>query len=186
MCAAADAASFRPAQIGATFHPLSFDAAQASAFPAAADAASYALSVDAVQASAAAYYAAYSNAAQASVASYPPFFDATQPSVIPYPTSLTAAHWQADVGVQADPAAVDYYGIPEDAKIISTKDDEQVDFVAEATANAPITLKDMVVEDGKDIEIIETKSLPTRSSDAQSWKSNKKEDGDVTDGSAPC
>ena len=194
MCAAADAASFRQSE--ATFHPFSFDAAEASGVSSssdAADAAAYASSFDNAQpsaaasafshADAAAYFTASYNAAQASVA-YPPSFDTTKANVVPYPTSLSASHSQADVGVQANPTAVDYHGIPEDAKLISTKDDEQVDFVAEATANAPITPKAIVVDDGKDIEMIETKSLPTRSSEAQSSNLNKKEDGD--DESAPC
>jgi hypothetical protein len=148
--AAGDATSFDPAQIDAAFHPLSFDAAQATS----------------------------STAAQASVSSYLPSFDATKASVMPYPTSLTAAQCQADAVIQANPTAVDNYGIPEDVKMILTKDDEQVDFVAGATANVLITPKAMVVDDGKDVELIENKS------EAQSLKSNKKEDGD--DESAPC
>ena len=164
---AAYVASFDPAQVDAAFHPLSHDAAQASAV-------SYPTSSSAADASA---YATSSNAAQASVASYLPSFDATQAGAIPYPTFFTAA--QVDAAVQANPTAADYYGIPEDERMILTRGDEQVDFVAEATANDPITPNAMVVDDGKDIEMVETKSLPTRSCEAQNSRSNKKEDGDV-------
>jgi hypothetical protein len=137
--AAYAAASFDAAQVHAAFHLLSSDAAQASAvsYPtssAAANAASYPPSFDADQAGAVAYPAS-SNAARASVASYPPSFDATQASAIPYPTLVSAA--QANAAVQANPTIADYYGIPEDAKMILTRGDEQVDFVAEATTNVP-------------------------------------------------
>ena len=156
--AAADAASFDPVDVA--FHPLSFDAAQASAvsYPTSSAAAS-------------------SNAAQASVAFYPTSFDATQASAIPYPTFFTAS--RADAAVQANPAAADYYGVPEDAKIIRTRCDAQVDFVAEATVNGPITPNAMVIDDGRDIETVETKSLPTHSREAQNSRSNKKEEGDI-------
>ena len=206
---AAHAASFDPAQLYATFDPLSSDAAQVNPVPyptssAAAGAASYPLSFDAAQADAAPYaassnaaqasaasyppsfdaaeadaaaYATSSNAAQASVASYPPSFDATQASAIPQPTFFTSA--QVDTAVQAIPTAADYYGIPEDAKMILTaRGDEQVDFVTEATANAPIGPNAMVIDDGKDIEMVEStgKSLPTHSCGAQSSRSNRKDD----------
>jgi hypothetical protein len=231
--AAADAASFDPAQVDAAFDPLSFDAAQASTifYPtpsAAADAASYSPSSDAALADAAAY-AASSNATQASVAyppsfnttrasavsyptssaaadaayppfvdaaladaaayaasvaSYPPSFDATQTSAIPYPTFFTAT--QTDAAVQASPTAADYYGIPEDAKMtLTTGGDEQVDFMTEAIANSLITPKAMVnddamvVDDGKDIEAVETKSFPHCPCEAQNSMSIKKDDDDI-------
>ena len=208
--AAGDAASFDPPQVDGALHPLSFDTTEVNAvsYPtssAAADAASHIPSSDAAQGDAASY-AASSNAAQDSVASYPPSFDASQTSAIPYPTSwdstqasaiphpntsfdatqasaiptsFTAA--QADAAVQANPTAADYYGIPEDAKMILTRDDEQVDIVAEAIANVPITPKAMVVNDSKDIEMTDTESLPGPSSsgEAQISRSDKKEDGDI-------
>jgi len=199
---AGDTTSFDRAQIDAAFHPLSFDVALDNAFSystssapadaAQADAAAaYAASSNVFQASAAAYgassdsfpgstatYGASSNYGQASVASYPSSFDATEASGIPHPTSFTSLHQQADAAVQSNPIAVDYSGIPEDANMILTGDDEQVDIVAETTANAPITPKAMVVDDGKENEKMET-SLPTCSREAQSSNSNKKEDGDI-------
>jgi hypothetical protein len=174
MDTAADAASFDSAQVHATFHPLSSDAVQASAvsYPTssdAADAASCPPSFDAAQGDATAY-AASSNAAQASVACHPPSFD-TRASAIPSPTSFIDAH------VQVNPTAADYYRVSEVAKMILTRSDEQVDFVAETTANAPLTPNAMVVDGGKDIEMTETKSL--RSCELQNSRSNKKEDDDV-------
>ena len=154
--AGSGAASFVPARDNAAFHPLSLDGVQAIVpYPTsspAADAASDTPSFNAARADGAAFAASSSsNAAQASVASYPPFFDATQASAIPYTT--------------------------EDAKTILTRGDERIDSVAEATANTPTTPKAMVVDDYKDIEMTsETKSLPTRSREAQN---SKKKDGDI-------
>jgi hypothetical protein len=199
--------SFDLAQLDAAFPPLSFGIAQDSAFsnPTSStavfdvDQADAAASSNAFQAGAAAYatssnafrtstaaFAAPSNFAQASLASYPPFFDtipsfeATETSEIPYPTSFTAASQPVDSSLQSNPTAVDYNGIPEDPEMILSRDDELVDFVAEATPNAPITPKDMVVDDGKNIETMETNSLPTHSHEALCSKSNKLEDdGDI-------
>ena len=166
---AAKSASFDPPQVNAASHPLSSNAAQASAVPyptssAAANAASYPPSSDATS------YAASSNA---TLVSCPPSFDATQArlaSATPYP-AFTAA--------LANPTATDHYGIPEDAKTTSTKRDKQVDFVTKASVNAPIAPKAKVVDDGKDIHTVETKSLPTGSPETQKSRSSKKEDGDV-------
>jgi hypothetical protein len=143
---AAYAASFDPAQIDAASHPLSLDAAQDSVFSyptssAAAGAASYAPSFDAAQ--------AYSASPSLYAASDPPSSDATRASAIFHPTFST------DAAIQANPTYVDYDGTPEDAKMILTRSDEQVDLVVEAT-NAPINPNVMVVEDGKDIEMTET------------------------------
>ena len=167
--AAASAAFFNAAQACSTASAAFSNAAQAST-------AAYAASAKAFQSSAA-VSATSSNTAQTSAA-YPPSIDATNASAIPHPTSFTATHRQADAAVQPNPTAVDYYGIPEDIKMILTRDDEKVDFVAEATADAPITPEAIVVDDGKDIEMTEVKNLPTCSCEAQSSKSNKKEDGD--------
>ena len=154
---AAYGASFDAAQVDAAFHPPSSDAAQASA-------------VSHPPSSAA---TASSSAAQASVASYPPSFDATQALANPYPT-FTAT--QADTAIQANPPTVaDYCGIPEDAKMTLTSDEQ----IAEGTANTPITPKAMVVDDGKDTEMVEIKSLPTHSGEAQNSRLNKKEDSDI-------
>jgi hypothetical protein len=144
---AAYAASFDPAHIDAASHPLSLDAAQDSVFSyptssAAAGAASYAPSFDAAQ--------AYSASPSLYAASDPPSSDATRASAIFHPTFST------DAAIQANPTYVDYDGTPEDAKMILTRSDEQVDLVAEATANAPINPNVMVIEDGKDIEMTET------------------------------
>ena len=61
----------------------------------------------------------------------------------------------------------------------STKRDKQVDFVTKASVNAPIAPKAKVVDDGKDIHTVETKSLPTGSRETHKSRSSKKEDGDV-------
>jgi hypothetical protein len=47
-----------------------------------------------------------------------------------------------------------------------------------ATPNAPNA---MVVDDGKNIEMVKSKSLPTHSCEAQNSRSNKKEDDDDVD-----
>ena len=193
-----DPPSFDAAQASAfSYHTSSapVDAVDAASytpsFDTQADADDYATSSNAFQASAAtctassnklhgstADYTLSSNAAQGNVA-YPPCFDATKASGIPCLTSFTATLQQVDATVQANPTAVNYHEIPEDAEMILTRDDEQLNFVAEATPNFSISPKAMVVDDGRDIETMETKSLPTCSCEAQSSKSNKKEDSDI-------
>ena len=166
-----DLASYDLAQVDAASRSLSFDGAQANAvsYPTSSTAADAASSFDATQADVATFTASSSsNAAQASVASYLPSLDATQASAISssYPTSTT----QADSAFKANPTTSDTTG---DAKMILTRDDEQVDFVAEAaTPNAKAM--PVVVGDDKDIEtMIETKSLPTRS------RVESQKDGDI-------
>jgi hypothetical protein len=79
-------------------------------------------------------------------------------------------------------ADADYNGILEDAKMSLTlaRGDEQVDCVAEATANAPITPSpNLKGHDGKSIKMVETKSLLTSNSELHENGSNQKEDGDL-------
>ena len=52
--------------------------------------------------------------------------------MIPHPIFFTAT--QADAAVQAIPTAADYYGTLEDTKVILTRGDEQVDFVADSNS----------------------------------------------------
>ena len=130
--------------------------------------------------------------ARDNAAFHPLSLDGVQ-AIVPYPTSSAAADAASYApsfnAARADGAAFAASSssnaarartIPyttEDAKTILTKDDEQVDFVAEASANSPTTPKAMVVDDYKDIEMMsETKSLPTRSREAQN---SKKKDGDI-------
>jgi uncharacterized protein (TIGR02452 family) len=174
--AAAGATSFHPAQVDAVYYPLSFDIAEASAVPhptssAAADAISYRPSFNAVGAA----YDTSSDAAHASLASCPSSSDTTQASAIaiPHPTFFTAA--QAGT---ANPTTTTDYAIRENAKILLTRADEQTNFAAETFAIASITPKAMVIDDGKDIDTVETKSTPADSHEAQNSTSNKKEDGD--------
>jgi len=168
--AAPYAASFNVSRLGLDTSSTyaSFDAAQVDAF--------YAVSSNAFRGSTTTD-ASSSNSPKASVASYPLSFFATKASATPYHTFSTAAYQQGDANVQANLTAVDCHGIPEDAEML-TRDDDQIDFVAEGTANA-ITPEAMVVDDGKDIETMETKSLPTCSHEAQTSKSDEKEDDDI-------
>ena len=108
--------------------------------------------------------------AQASAAPHPTFTAAVDAAS--HPPSFDAAQ-----AVAANPTVTNY-GNPEDAKMTLTRGDEQVDFVAKASANAPITPKTMVVDDGKDIDTVETKSLPG-SREAQNSRSDKKVDASV-------
>ena len=146
----ADATSFHSAQVDA--------AAQASAVPyptsSSAAGATYPPSSD----------AASSRTARPSVTSCPPSFD-TQASAVPYPAFSAA---QADA---ANRPATDYYAFPENAKMISTRDDEQVDFVAKASANTPITVK----------ATVETESVTTGSRETQKRSNNKGDGGDEID-----
>ena len=169
---AADATSFYPAQVDVACHSLSSVVARSSdvPYPTSSDAASYPPFVDATKVDAAPYGIS-SNATQASVASCPPSLDSAKASAISCPTIFTAA--QADATVPANPTAT---GIPEDAKVILTRGD---DFVAKASANPPITPKAMVVDDGKYIDTVETKSFPTGSREAKNSRSNKEEGGNA-------
>ena len=159
------ARSFNAAQPNVDASAALYSAAKACAaasddlaqFSAAANAPSF----DAAQADAAAD-AASSNAFQSSATAYAASSNSFQSSTAAFATSSNAAP--------------DLHGILENLKMISTRDNEQVDFVAEATTNTPITPKNVIVDDGKDVETMETKSLPTCSREVQSSKSIKIED----------
>jgi hypothetical protein len=151
--------SFDTAQDGAVFYSPSFDVPQATAVPSFAT-------------------------AQVDAASYPSF-NATHASATPPPlhaTQADAAAARAEVAfsVQANPTADDNYGIPEEEQMMSTRTDEQVDLVAEVTANTSTTPMAMIVdEDSKDIEMVKINSLPARTCEAQNLRSHARDDDDI-------
>ena len=88
-----------------------------------------------------------------------------------------AAQLEASSSALANPADGDGADrIPEDEKMILTKDDETVDLVPEATANTLNPNLAMIADDGKDVEMVEIKSsLSTQNSESN----GKEDDGDI-------
>ena len=84
----------------------------------------------------------------------------------------------ADTGVasaEVNLTATDDDEIAEDERMILTEDDEKVDLVSEETT----TPKAMVVDDSKDVEMVEVRSLPASHCESQNGKLNEEEDGDI-------
>jgi len=171
------AASFTAAHADAAAYPAYFDTAQDADFY-------YTPSSDVPQATAAPrvadapFYPPY-DVAQPSAASYPPSF---HDRAVPYPTTfadnqayLADARAKADIfSVQDNPTADDDYVILEDEKMVLTGSDEQVNLVAEETDKTPTTPKTMIVDEGKDVEMMESRSLSARPREAWNLR-----DGDI-------
>ena len=185
--AQADTALYSPFNVpwaSAVPHAASFTAAHA-------DAAAYPASFDTDQ-YADFYYTPSSDVPQATAAprvadppSYPSY-DVAQPSAassfhdhaVPYPTTfadnqayLADARAKAAIfSVQGNPTADDDYGILEDEKMVLTGSDEHVNLVDEETDKTPTTPKTMIVDEGKDVEMMESRSLSARPREAWNLK----------------
>lgn len=151
--AAAYHTSFGTAQDGAVNYSPSFDVPQAAAVP------------------------SFATAQVRDAASYPPF------NATPYPTvqaDAAAARAEPTYSVHANPTADDNYGIPEGEQMMLARSDEQVDIVAEVTANTSTTPMAMIVDEDKDIEMAKINSPPPACSrQAQNVRSHARDDDDI-------
>jgi len=78
---------------------------------------------------------------------------------------------------QTEPTAADDDRIADNDKMVLTEDDERVDLAVEGSASAATTPTAMIIEDGKDVEMIEIKTLSAGYREARNSK--LKEDDDV-------